>query len=50
MKEAPMKESRIAAGVRNGPCLGWSVRSCGFPLRDTHGNSGDRFLATKMKF
>ena len=30
----------------NGPCLGWAVRSSGFPLRDSHGNPEDRFLAT----
>ena len=35
-----------AAGVRNGPCLGWLVISSGFPLRDSHGNPEDRFLAT----
>ena len=36
----------VAAGVRNGPCLGWSVRFSGFPLLDSYGNLGDRFLAT----
>ena len=32
--------------MRNGPRLDWSVGSSGFPLRDSHDNPGDRFLAT----
>ena len=40
----------VVAGVRNGPCLDWSVRSSGFPLRDSHGNPGDRYLATVDEF
>ena len=36
----------VAAGVCNGPRLGGSVRSSGFPLHDSHGNPGDRCLAT----
>ena len=35
----------VAAGVRNGPCLGWSVRSSGFPLPP-----GDRCLAIGDEF
>ena len=38
--------TNVGAGVRNGPCLGWSVRSFRFPLRDSYGKTGDRFLAT----
>ena len=40
----------VAAGVRNGSCLGWSVRSSGFPLRDSYGNPGDRCLAIDDEF
>ena len=40
----------VAAGVRNGPCLGWSVRSSGFPLRDSYGDPGDRCLAIDDEF
>ena len=36
----------VAAGMHNGSCLGWPVRSSGFPLRDSHGNPRDRFQAT----
>ena len=40
----------VAAGVCNGPRLGWSVRSSGFPLRDLHGNPGDRCMAIDDEF
>ena len=42
--------SSVAAGVRNRPCLGWSVKSSGFPLRDSHGNPEDRCLAIDDEF
>ena len=38
----------VAAGVRTGSYLSWLVRSSGFPLRDTHENSGDRFLLIEI--
>ena len=40
----------VAAGVCNGSRLGWSVRSSGFSLRDSHGNPGDRCLAIDDEF
>ena len=40
----------VAAGVRNGPCMGWSVRSSGFPLRESRGNPWDRCLANNDDF
>ena len=39
-----LKHKSAAAGVRNGPRLGWSVRSSGFPLCGSHGNPEDRCL------
>ena len=42
-------QGSIAAGVRTRPHLSRSVRSSGFPLRDTHGNPGDLFLVIEIK-
>ena len=38
----------VAAGMCTGPRLSWSVRSPGFPQRDTRGNPGDRFLSIEI--